>query len=99
MLIEAGANVRHTCRDGRNVLDYAINMHGDDGLKIIALLLETGKFNEREREGRYMSLLHKLCLTPLGVKVGKTASYLINKGFVNIDAVEGKGRLVLQDIS
>ena len=95
MLIEADANVQHTCRDGRTVLDYAINMYGDECLEIIALLLKTGKFNEKDREGRYMSLLHKLCLTSRSVKVEKTAAYLIEKGFVNIDAVEGKGKYVV----
>ena len=100
MLIEAGADVKHKCPDGRTVLDYAINTYGDECLEIIALLLNTGEFNEKHRSinhknkdlVRYMSLLHKLCLTPSDIKVEKTASYLIQNGFVDIDAIEGNGK-------
>lgn len=90
LLVEGGANVNVTCRDGRNVLDYIINEYGDKRLGIFEYLLMNAK-PQKQSGGRVVTYLHKACIAAKNVPVEKIVELLIAHG-ANLNAVEGKGR-------
>lgn len=90
LLVEAGANISITCRDGRNALDYAVQEFGDERVSIVEYLLTKTSVRSLHSPRR-MSLLHKACLAKRSIRVEKVMEMLITKG-CNVDAFEGNGR-------
>lgn len=89
--MESGANIGVTCRDGRNVLDYAVQEFGDKVADILAYLLKQNQLSALNKEGRSLTLLHKACLARKNVQVEKVVGLLLANGY-EINALEGKGR-------
>lgn len=94
LLIQSGANLKIACRDGRTVLDYAIQERGDECLSIIKYLIDTFDFQDSEKNDRRMHALHKACLARKDVSVNRVIDLLLENG-EDIDALEGNGRYLI----